>query len=156
MEIRISDRQKKFRIHNKQIEQLCQQVLSGENADSALQLDISIVTDEEIARLNESYLHHIGYTDVISFPQLTPGEQPPDTPYMLGDVVVSPERALDQSRQYHTSFNQEFGLYIIHGILHLLGFDDQEQDAKDLMEKHQNLWFNKLLKNDTLILICEQ
>lgn len=157
MKIRISNRQKKFRIVKNSIESLCRDVLLGEGQPDDVEIDISIVGSREIARLNTQYLDHEGRTDVISFPQqsqdalnaLLPGS------VLLGDVVVCAQEAYEQSKQYKNSFNQEFGLYIIHGILHLLGFDDQKPDQKKVMELHQTRWFNTLLKSDKPVLILE-
>ena len=154
MEIRISNRQKKFKIHPQAIEFLCVQLLAGESQNDESELDLSIVDDEEIEKLNVEYLHHQGPTDVISFSQRENiCEYDDQQTEQLGDVVVSADRALDQSKSFNTNFNDEFGLYIIHGILHLLGYDDIEDEKKMVMEKQQDLWFNTILKKNNLVLI---
>ncbi|MDX9703235.1 MAG: rRNA maturation RNase YbeY [Candidatus Auribacterota bacterium] len=150
MDIRINNRQKRFKIHRKPIKELCVAVLSGEDQPDHCELDITIVSDAEIAELNKQYLSHDGPTDVISFPQ---DDEPSDEIYLLGDVVVSADRAHERSADFAVNLNQEFGLYLIHGILHLLGFDDQTEQDKIIMENRQSFWFNKLLsKSDFMFL----
>ena len=157
MEIRISNRQKKFKIYPKTIEFLCVNVLASESQPDDCELDLSIVDDEEIKQLNEEYLNHEGPTDVISFSQrenICEYDDPETS--QLGDVVVSADRAFEQAKSFDTNFNDEFGLYIIHGILHLLGYDDIEEKNKIIMEKQQNLWFNTILKKNSLLLISNE
>ncbi len=150
MDIRVNNKQTKFTIHLQPIKELCTAVLSGENQPEHCELDISIVSDDEIAQINMQYLNHEGPTDVISFPQ---DDDPAQEIYMLGDVVVSADRAYERAEEFQTTMNQEFGLYIIHGILHLLGFDDQSDDDKIIMEKRQLFWFNNLLSDTNTILV---
>jgi len=154
MEIRTNNRQKKFKIHPQAIEFLCVQLLAAESQNENCELDLSIVDDEEIEKLNVEYLHHEGPTDVISFSQRENiCDYDDQETAQLGDVVVSADRALEQSKSFNTNFNDEFGLYIIHGILHLLGYDDIEDEKKFIMEKQQDLWFNTILKKNNLVLI---
>ena len=135
------------------IKQLCRCVLKEELNDRDCELDITIVSNEEIARLNEQYLQHEGATDVLSFPQI---EQKKTVLLnsQLGDIVVSSDMAFEQSKTYSNTFNQEFGLYIIHGILHLLGYDDREESDKLIMETKQEIWFNTLVKKNDMEFIC--
>lgn len=154
MEIRISNRQKKFRIHRKNLEQFCMEILKAQNEDKSVELDLSIVDDNEIAILNEQYLQHTGATDVISFPQRD--SDMPDSP-MLGDVVVSADQAYAQGNELNTGLNREFGLYIIHGILHLLGYDDLDEQSRIVMTNRQEELLNLFLPDEThILLISEQ
>ncbi|MCD6459832.1 rRNA maturation RNase YbeY [bacterium] len=126
----------------------------NESQSDDCELDLSIVSDKEIQELNAKYLQHEGPTDVISFSQRENIRQCDDEETsQLGDVVVSADRALEQAENFNTNFNDEFGLYIIHGILHLLGYDDIDIKKKIIMEKQQNLWFNTILKKNNLVLI---
>ena len=152
MKIRISNRHSKYILKKLPIKRFCKQILEVELGDSACELDISVVSNDEIASLNEHYLHHEGPTDVISFPQAQTDSGGFNS-NQLGDIVVSADMAYAQSQSYATSLNQEFGLYIIHGILHLLGYDDLEESAKKVMVKKQDFWFNKLLKSNECVFI---
>jgi len=162
MKIRITNNNNKYTIYKNAIKKLAESVLAEEDGNKDLELDITVVTDDQIAQINEQYLNHKCPTDVISFPQRDYGANksyPASSGFednLLGDIVVSADRAADQSRSYSTSLNQEFGLYIIHGILHLLGHNDQTQPQKNIMEKKQDMWFNILIGKDNLILIKEK
>ena len=100
------------------------------------QLSIVLVSDETIATYNERYLSHQGPTDVISFPQRD-GDIPSPRQELLGDVMVSVERAKAQAEEYGHGVEEELVLLVIHGILHLLGWDDQSPEDRAEMEAQQ-------------------
>lgn len=82
------------------------------------ELSILFCSDKYIQKLNKNYRKKDKATDVLSFPQSK-------TPFTtsLGDIVISLDTALKQSEQYKCSLNQEITRLLIHGILHLLGYD---------------------------------
>jgi len=85
-----------------------------------------------IKKLNRHYFKKNTSTDVISFYL-----RDEFSPYFLGEVIVSVEKALDNSKIYGTSWQREITLYIIHGILHLVGFKDYKKSDKNRMERKQ-------------------
>lgn len=95
------------------------------------ELGISFVELDEIARLNHDHLGREGATDVIAFPlDDSPGEaDDPQVPLLLGDVVISPEVAGDNCREYGTSLSGEICRLVVHGILHVAGFDHERDDG---------------------------
>jgi probable rRNA maturation factor len=93
--------------------------LRGE--DAAGELSLSFVTLEEMADLHERYMHEQGPTDVLSFPQ---GED-----RLLGDVVICPAYAA----RNNDDLEAEVRLLVVHGILHLLGHDHEEDDERAVM-----------------------
>ena len=86
-------------------------------------LSLVYVDDREIASLNQRYLKHQGPTDVLAFP-LDPKE---------GEVVVSAETALNEAQQRGIEARGELLLYTIHGVLHLLGYDDKTPEEAEQM-----------------------
>jgi probable rRNA maturation factor len=104
-------------------------------AEDAAHLDLSIavVTDAEIHLLNRSYLKHDYPTDVISFP-LRDG---PDPDPLLGEVIVSADRARHEARSRGIGFVEELCRYVVHGTLHLLGYDDREAEKREEMHARQ-------------------
>ena len=97
------------------------------------EISILLLDDAEIAGLNRQYLRRDGPTDVISFPMhdKTPG---PDVhPDILGDVVISLETADRQARGKRHGFYMETACLLVHGILHLIGYDHEGGD-KDALE----------------------
>jgi probable rRNA maturation factor len=111
------------------VEAAAQASLQACNAPTHADLTIVLADDAQIHQLNRQFLDIDAPTDVLSFPA---GDVDPDTdrPY-LGDVVISIERAQAQA-QNHT-LEDELRLLVVHGVLHLLGYDHAEQAEKEAM-----------------------
>ena len=105
------------------------------------ELSISLVNDRSITKLNESYLNRSRPTDVLAFP-MGEGEFSNLNPHLLGDVVISAERAEAQAESKHHSFEEELCLLLIHGILHLIGYDHEipGSQAKLMRKKEKELF----------------
>jgi len=88
--------------------------LAGIVASDFKSLSIVLVNDAAMARFNLQYHHTAGTTDVLSF----------DYGAGHGELIISVERAIAQARQYRTTSSRELALYVVHGILHLQGYDD--------------------------------
>ena len=105
-------------------------------------LNINFTDDAGIEPVNVQFLQHEGPTDVISFDYLDdydPDIADPDDPFVLGDLLISLETAERQADMYESIFNDEAILYLAHGILHLCGYDDhQEDDIKEMRAAEQN------------------
>jgi len=84
---------------------------------------IQLISDEAMARLNETYRKKQGSTDVLSFP--ANGDRPaPDAGY-IGDIAISPETARRNARRFSRSLPVEMRILILHGMIHLAGFDHE-------------------------------
>jgi probable rRNA maturation factor len=83
---------------------------------------VLLVGDRAIRRLNRAYLNRDHPTDVLAFPQ--PRGLPLPGPHLLGDVVISVDTAARQAKAHGHSLSEELALLLIHGLLHLLGYDD--------------------------------
>jgi probable rRNA maturation factor len=94
---------------------------------SQVELSIALVGNAEIRKLNAKFRQKDYPTDVLSFPA---GKELPTGVRLLGDVVISVERAQAQARQRGRTLNEEIATLLIHGVLHLLGYD-HERSAKD-------------------------
>jgi probable rRNA maturation factor len=94
-------------------------------------LTIAIVSDEHIQGLNRDFLGHDSPTDVLSFPA---GEADPETSRLyLGDVIISHARAAQQARERGHPVEAELQLLVVHGVLHLLGYDHAGVEEKQRM-----------------------
>ncbi|VTR65383.1 Endoribonuclease YbeY [Desulfosarcina cetonica] len=104
------------------------------------QLSILIVDDDQIAELNQTYLNHTGPTNVISFP-MQEGPFADITPGLLGDVVISVDTAHREAMAAGMEMPQRFNALLIHGILHLVGYDHvhSEEEAAVMEEKSDAL-----------------
>ena len=102
----------------------------GEREES--ELSIVLTDDSAIWELNRQYRGVDRPTDVLSFSQRE-GEDPGMIPEVLGDVVISLDRVHEQAREYGHSFERELGFLVVHGILHLLGWDHEMPDDEARM-----------------------
>ncbi len=99
------------------------------------ELSILIVDDQQIADLNLTYLNRKGPTNVIAFP-MRDGQFDEITPNLLGDVVISIETAQQEADAAGINLQNRFDQLLIHGILHLLGYDHEQTTAEaERMEK---------------------
>jgi probable rRNA maturation factor len=127
--VALSDRQG-IAVDHQPLLSLAERTLAGEGIIEA-ELSVSLVTAEEMTDLHERYLGESGPTDVLSFPL---DEQPPDGgPRLLGDVVICPEVAASQN----DDLDAEMRLLLVHGILHLLGYDHEAEDDRTRMWERQ-------------------
>ncbi len=104
--------------------QLARRTLEAEGA-TGVELSVALVDRAEMTRLHERYLDEPGPTDVLSFTM--------DEEGLLGDVVICPEVAAEQN----TNADAEMRLLLVHGILHLLGYDHQEEGQRREMWDRQ-------------------
>ena len=104
------------------------------------ELSILVVDDSEIKTLNKNYLNRSGPTNVIAFP-MKEGDFSDINPQLLGDVVISMETAVREALQSRISTEERFAQLLVHGILHLFGFDHEksEQDARKMGKKSDEL-----------------
>lgn len=140
IEIDIVDETK--RVSEKQI-QLVENLLSEaaklENVISGSEVSVTFVNDEDIKAINKEYRNKDTATDVISF-ALDDDESDfivEGVPHLLGDIIVSFERAIVQANEYGHSIDRELGFLVVHGFLHLLGYDHMNEEDEMIMFKRQ-------------------
>ena len=105
-------------------------------------INLHFVTDERIRELNAEHRGLNARTDVLSFPLLdagvTPFVVPPGEPVHLGDVVISHPRAVEQAGEFGHSVDREVAYLVAHGVLHILGYDHEEDaDLQRMREKEE-------------------
>jgi len=141
MEILVSNLQDKIKLSRKWVKDIASRILKKAGADG--ELSIVLVDNRYIRRLNRKYRHKDRVTDVLSFPLVKRGQATfskkagykkrgrsyfSDTSSLLGDVVISVERARAQAKEYGHSLNEEIFILIRHGILHLLGYTHRQME----------------------------
>ena len=100
-----------------------------------LELSIRIVTSDEITELNHSYRHKNNPTNVLSFPfELPPGMPVDELPNILGDIAICAEVVAREADQQHKSITAHWAHMVVHGTLHLLGYDHQNDTDAAQME----------------------
>ncbi len=111
-----------------------------ELGEAASELSIAIVADDEIAALNAEHRGKPSATDVLSF-SLLEGEHCERRGKLLGDVVIGIETAARQARAARRGLDEELARLLIHGILHLLGWDHEEPgEARRMRAEERRLW----------------
>lgn len=104
----------------------CNAVIKLENSTGEYEVNITFVDNEKIKELNKNYRNIDSATDVLSFPMGENGDYPtnPETGFkILGDIIISVERAVMQAEEYDHSLRRELGFLTTHSMLHLLGYD---------------------------------
>jgi probable rRNA maturation factor len=94
------------------------------------ELSIVLVDDVRIAELNKAYLGREGPTNVIAFP-MQEGDYADISPELLGDVVISTEKTAAEAAELGISYQDRFDFLLIHGILHLMGYDHETSKADE-------------------------
>ena len=134
MEIYIDNRQDKVEIDEniyEVLEKVIKECLILEGKSLNYEISLSFVNNEEIKELNREYRNVDKETDVLSFP-LEEEDFPVPIP-LLGDIIISAEKALEQSREYAHSLLREIAYLTAHSMFHLLGYDHMEEDEKEIM-----------------------
>ena len=137
--IQIKNLQRTKRISQHKIRQRTKKIFNIIRMDGVY-VSLVFCDNDFIRKLNRRYFRKNRATDVISFPlrdKFAPG--------FLGEVVISVEEALNNAKVYGTSFDTELTLYIIHGILHLLGWRDYKKKDRLKMERKQEEILKKLI-----------
>ncbi len=98
---------------------------------------IVFCSDEYLLKMNRKYLKHNTLTDIISFPLSEEQE------VVSGDIFISLPRVRENAKIFKQSVENELNRVIIHGVLHLLGYDDTTEDDKCIMRNKENLYLDK-------------
>ncbi len=127
--------------HLELLRRVVQRAVAGEGLDGSYQVTVTLVSDDEIRDLNKTHRGKDEVTDVLSFP-LTEGDAasfvlPDEVPTHLGDVVVSTDRARAQAAELGHSFERELAYLAVHGTLHLLGYDHEDDGEKVRMRARE-------------------
>src|SRR5699024_10336090 len=107
------------------------------------EMSLNFVDNEQISNINSNYRKKNEPTDVISFayqetsPEEIKIKDHAHMPYMLGDIIISVERATEQAATFNHSIERELGFLTVHGFLHLLGYDHIEKSDEEVMFKRQ-------------------
>lgn len=142
----ITNRQRTCSVRLRLLYRIARTLLNEHLEIRTCSLAVHLVSAREIARLNECFLKHAGPTDVIAFdygryPIERPSmdEPPADAaPELHGEIFICVEEALKHARRFKTTWQSELVRYLIHGLLHLTGFDDQTQAERRKMKRRED------------------
>lgn len=147
VKVRISNDQKTSKIPSGirlLIRRCCHAVLELENFEGSAEVSVKFVDNEQIKALNKQYRNIDRETDVLSFPLCDNGEYDVnhDTgAKLLGDIVISVEKAYEQSQMYNHPLQREIAFLTVHSMLHLLGYDHEQggMEALHMREKEETV-----------------
>jgi probable rRNA maturation factor len=135
MKLQIENSQSKIKIDKRMIRSTVLKIMKAlDCADK--EISLSFVDDEKIKQLNKHYLGKDTATNVLSF-SLLEGEYGNINPQILGDIIVSVETAQRDALYGKLTIDQEIDFLIIHGILHLLGYNHENTTAKETKKMRQ-------------------
>lgn len=136
VKITVKNFQKKIPIYPKRIKEAILKVFSGEAKFLSGEITVSYVTDAKIKELNLRYLSKPAPTDVLAF-NLSGSIRKNN---LIADIVISTDTAVRNARIFNRRPQQELNLYLVHGILHLLGYNDRTTKQKNLMRKKEEAY----------------
>lgn len=145
MQLTIRNWQRTRKLHLPLLRRMVKTLLTEHLKVTDADLGIFLVAESEMTRLNENFLRHAGSTDVITFDYAELETRHPELETSLhGEIFVCVDEAVIQARKFRTSWQSEVVRYAIHGILHLLGYDDLKKAARRKMKAQENQWLRQL------------
>jgi probable rRNA maturation factor len=147
-DVAIANEQGALSIDRERLEEIVRMTLQAEGAAAAT-ISVAIVDDPTMHSLNRAHLDHDYPTDVLSFLlECSAGEEAPDGDdprsgfagfgkCLDGEVIISADTAIRESAAYGWQPQDELALYLVHGLLHLCGYDDLEDDAQTAMRSRE-------------------
>lgn len=131
-----------FRGYKGRLREAIEKVLCHENFEKRAEISVSLVSSDEIRRLNKEFRKVDRVTDVLSFPMDENETEGFGGTVFLGDIIVCPSRIAEQAPLYNTSYEKEFSLMVIHSTLHLLGYDHmEEKEKKEMFALQERIFF---------------
>ncbi|MCC5910345.1 MAG: rRNA maturation RNase YbeY [Clostridiaceae bacterium] len=146
MELVIDNRQEIMSIEEdliKILEKVVAASLKEEGWDEDYEVSLSLVNNQEIQGLNRTYRGKDYATDVLSFP-LVDDDTPIIEEKILGDIVISVEKAIEQAEEYNHSFQREMAFLTAHSMFHLMGYDHMTEEDEIEMRKKEEAVLNSL------------
>ena len=141
MTVFITNEQDKIEIPaewEEKINQVAAICLREEQLPEDVEVDLLFVDNEAIREMNLEYRDKDSATDVLSFPMYEPDEEiDAEEEVLLGDIVISLERAQEQCEEYGHSLEREVMYLLVHGLLHLAGYDHMEEEDKKVMRAQE-------------------
>jgi len=158
-EVFVADEQEAVPVDARRWAALAEAVLAAEGVRGNTELSVLFLGLDEIAALNAEFMGADGPTDVLAFPLdaevvLAPSAgstgpdrspaDPADAPLLLGDVVVCPAQAQAQASDHAGTLDDELALLVVHGVLHVLGYDHAEEAERERMRARERQLLEQL------------
>ncbi|MBD3236985.1 MAG: rRNA maturation RNase YbeY [Candidatus Eisenbacteria bacterium] len=135
--VRLLNRQRRLKVDRAPLCALADDVLRGEGVAAQTEVTVVLVRDGAMAELNARFRDRPRTTDVLAFPTDS-SAWPEEMPSLLGEVVVSTDRAAAQAAERGIAPARELARLVVHGLLHLLGYDDQTPRDRARMRRRED------------------
>ena len=146
----IQNRQRAIRLDVRLLRLITKSLLTELLELEDFDLAVCIVRAPKMAQLNETFLQHDGSTDVITFDYSKNVLSASRRKRVHGEIFICIDDAMAQAREFRTSWQSEIARYVIHGILHLLGYDDIHPADRRKMKREENRLLKKVTRLFTL------
>jgi probable rRNA maturation factor len=128
-------------VNKAEVLKIAKKVMDGEDCASYY-LEINLIENAEIKRINKKFLNHNYFTDIITFPYSAIKSE------IEGEIFISLDEVKKNSAFYGNSYKNEFLRVVVHGCLHLAGFDDRTKSQKELIRKKENFYLSNFGKGN--------
>ncbi|MGO9586093.1 MAG: rRNA maturation RNase YbeY [Limisphaerales bacterium] len=164
MKITTANRQRVQKINLRQLEKITRALLAELELEKS-EIGICMVAAPEMTRLNETFLKHKGSTDVITFDygfgvppsggkfskkSARANRLKPELQTLHGEIFICVDEAVLQAHRFGTSWQSEVIRYLVHGVLHLVGFDDSSAGARRKMKREENRLLREISRHFSL------
>ena len=150
MNLVIANRQRVKKINSRLLKQIIGELFAELKITEA-ELGINLVAAREMALVNETFLQHVGSTDVITFDHTEKRKAESGKRKKLhGELFICVDDAIAQAKEFKTSWQSEVVRYTVHGVLHLLGYDDLKPQLRRVMKREENRLVRLLAKRFSL------
>lgn len=130
----LNQEEEKHNHYEEQFLLLASKTFSYLKLEDKFHLSVLLTNDEFIQKVNKEYRNIDKVTDVISFAFLDNKEDIHDSPIIdLGEIIISIDRAIFQSKEYGYSLDREMNFLFVHGLLHLLGYNHETKEEEEIM-----------------------
>jgi probable rRNA maturation factor len=129
-------------LNTKLLRRILRALLVEELAGDNFEIGVSIIGEEAMTRMNEGYLRHKGSTDVITFDYRDAGRPK----CLTGEIFVCLDEALARAPRFRATWQNELVRYVVHGMLHLCGYDDKIAAARRKMKREENRLMRRLAR----------
>lgn len=140
-ELCLRNRQRTRNVDLRLLRQVINRLLASPTVASNFDLTVHLVGDQEMTRINETRLRHAGSTDVITF------DYGDHSGPLAGELFVCVDEAIRQAVRFRATWQEEIVRYIIHGILHLEGYDDLRSVARRKMKSEESRRLKQLARD---------
>ncbi len=140
----IKNLQKKIPINRRKINRAVLKIISAEGMAAAGEVNISFISDPRIKKLNTRFHHRNSFTDVLAFDLSRTKKE------LIADIYISADTAVKNAKVFKTNPGYELDLYLIHGMLHIAGYDDHSPRDIKIIRAKEEYYLKSIAVNKTL------